>query len=60
MEELYDLDQDPDEVRNLAADPSLGAVLRELRRKVTSFRQKTGDPWLRLTTSPQKEFLQRP
>ena len=60
MEELYDLDQDPDEVRNLAADPSLGAVLRALRRKVTGFRQKTGNPWLRLTTSPQKEFLQRP
>ncbi len=57
MEELYDLDQDPDEVLNLAADPSFGAVLRELRRKVTSFRQKTDDPWLRLTTLPQRELF---
>ena len=44
LEELYDLEQDPDEVRNLAADPSMGAVLRTLRRKGTSFRQETKDP----------------
>lgn len=45
-EELYDLNQDPDEVRNLAADPKSKETLLELRRQVIQFRKRTGDPWL--------------
>jgi N-sulfoglucosamine sulfohydrolase len=45
-EELYDLNQDPDEVENLAADPRHKDTLLQLRRDVIQFRKRTGDPWL--------------
>lgn len=45
-EELYDLNQDPDEVANLAADPKFRDTLLELRREVIRFRKRTSDPWL--------------
>lgn len=34
MEELYDVVEDPHEVRNLASDPAHASVLRELRQRV--------------------------
>jgi N-sulfoglucosamine sulfohydrolase len=45
-EELYDVESDPDEVRNLAADPKYAAVLAQLRAQVKAMREKTKDPWL--------------
>ena len=44
--ELYNLEDDPHEVRNLAADPQYTAVLEELKGKVKAFQQRTKDPWL--------------
>jgi N-sulfoglucosamine sulfohydrolase len=44
--ELYDLEQDPDEVHNLAADQSHREVLVDLQRKLSDFQQRTGDPWI--------------
>jgi N-sulfoglucosamine sulfohydrolase len=43
--ELYDLDDDPDETRNLADDPRHAAVLADLQQKLRDFQRRTGDPW---------------
>ena len=55
-EELFDLETDPDEVRNLAGDEKAGGklpaskehegLLKELRREVEEWQLKTRDPWL--------------
>jgi arylsulfatase A-like enzyme len=42
-EELYDLDADPFEVRNLAADPSRETVLQEMRGRLDRWMEETGD-----------------
>jgi N-sulfoglucosamine sulfohydrolase len=42
-EELYDLAADPYELNNLAADPALDGVRRELRRKLAEWCQQQGD-----------------
>jgi N-sulfoglucosamine sulfohydrolase len=42
-EELYDLDADPDETHNLAADPQYASVLRELRLKLAGWRDAQND-----------------
>ena len=44
-EELYDVENDPDEVKNLAAEKSHAKTLDELRQKVRDWQEKTGDPW---------------
>lgn len=46
QEELYDVERDPHEVRNLAGDSAHAAVLAELRQKLHAFRERTRDPWL--------------
>jgi N-sulfoglucosamine sulfohydrolase len=45
-EELYDLQQDPDEVNNLAHVPAHKATLETLRKETQDFRKRTKDPWL--------------
>ncbi len=45
-EELYDLHQDPHELKNLAGDSSQAKVLDDLRRQLLDWRKKTYDPWL--------------
>jgi len=45
-EELYDLQADPDETRNLAGDPAHAETLAELRRQLRDWQQRTNDPWL--------------
>jgi N-sulfoglucosamine sulfohydrolase len=51
-EELYDLSVDPDEVVNLAADPSRATVMAELRQHLKDWRAATHDPWLAGVTDP--------
>ncbi len=45
-EELYDLQNDPDESINLADNPAYKTVLDEMRSKTQAFRERTKDPWL--------------
>lgn len=42
-EELYDLESDPDETRNLAADPKYRTVIGELRVKLAGWRTAQND-----------------
>ena len=44
--ELYDLENDPHEVKNLAEDPKHEKVLAELKTKLKAFQKRTKDPWL--------------
>ncbi len=55
-EELYDLDADPDEVKNLAPSPAHRATLEELRKKTWAFRERTKDPWLILERERDARF----
>ena len=41
--ELYDLEVDPDETRNLAGDRRHSAIFRQLRIRMTELRKSTGD-----------------
>jgi N-sulfoglucosamine sulfohydrolase len=45
-EELYDLQADPNEVNNLAADPDHAEVRGRLAARLKTFQQKTKDPWI--------------
>jgi N-sulfoglucosamine sulfohydrolase len=45
--ELYDLETDPDEVRNLADEPAQQVLKAELLAKVKAFQAATKDPWVR-------------
>ena len=45
-EELYDLAEDPNELNNLAGDPSHSETLSRMRRELLAFRKRTKDPWL--------------
>ncbi|MFN0021226.1 MAG: sulfatase [Pirellulaceae bacterium] len=44
--ELYDLVNDPDEVKNLATDPAQAKLLEELKGKIKAFQKRTNDPWI--------------
>jgi len=44
--ELYDLENDPDEVKNLADDPDYAKILDELKGKLKAFQERTKDPWI--------------
>jgi arylsulfatase A-like enzyme len=41
--ELYDLQNDPDEVRNLAADPRYAAELKRLQARLAELRRELRD-----------------
>ena len=45
-EELYDLKTDPDQVRNVAADPKYAATRDDLRARLVAELARTGDPRL--------------
>ena len=47
LEELYDVRSDPDQVRNLAADPTLAEAKETLWRRLKSELERTGDPRIR-------------
>jgi N-sulfoglucosamine sulfohydrolase len=44
--ELYDLENDPHEVENLADYAKHQKVLAELKEKLKAFQQRTNDPWI--------------
>ena len=44
--ELYDLEADPHEVKNLADDPQYKAKLEEMKAKLKAFQKRTKDPWI--------------
>ena len=44
--ELYDLQADPDEVRNLATDPRYRNELTRMQAKLKAFQRQTRDPWV--------------
>lgn len=44
--ELYDLLNDPNEVKNLAYDPEYAEIVRDLKSRLKSFQAKTNDPWI--------------
>jgi len=54
-EELYDLQTDPHEVRNLAAEPAHADVLARLRREVDRWQRECGD----LGLLPEAELIER-
>ncbi len=44
--ELYDLENDPHEVKNLAENPKYAKVLGELKEQLKAFQKRTKDPWI--------------
>lgn len=44
--ELYDISSDPNETRNLAADPNFAATLATYKEKLKAMQKRTGDPWI--------------
>ena len=43
-EELYDMDKDPDQRHNLAADPEFARIKASLAAKLDAYLKRTGDP----------------
>jgi N-sulfoglucosamine sulfohydrolase len=43
--ELYDLEADPDETRNLARSPAHSGTLANLKARILEMMKATGDPW---------------
>ena len=44
--ELYDLQNDPHEINNLADDTKHSKILGELKGKIKAFQKRTKDPWI--------------
>jgi arylsulfatase A-like enzyme len=42
--ELYDLQEDPYQLRNLVDDPAYHEVVADLRQRLEAWRKRTGDP----------------
>lgn len=45
-EELYDLEKDQDELKNVAQDPVYADVLKGLRTRLRTWQERTKDPWV--------------
>ena len=45
--ELYDIEADPQELHNLADDPTYKEVFAEMIEELKLFQKNTDDPWLR-------------
>jgi len=45
-EELYDLENDPDELQNLAGEARAATLLGDLGKRLKQWQEKTSDPWL--------------
>jgi N-sulfoglucosamine sulfohydrolase len=44
--ELFDLQADPEETNNLAADPKFAVMLEEMKLRLKQFQKSTDDPWI--------------
>lgn len=44
--ELYDLENDPHEVKNLAENPRYVKILGEMKEQLKAFQRRTKDPWI--------------
>jgi N-sulfoglucosamine sulfohydrolase len=44
--ELYDLENDPWETRNLSANPAFATEMERLKKKLYAFQERTNDPWI--------------
>ena len=44
--ELYRIDEDPNEAKNLAGDPAYTEVLRQYQEKLRAFQKEMDDPWI--------------
>jgi len=62
MEELYDLAFDPNEARNLAAEPSALPALAEMRERLRRWMEATDDPLLKggPAPAPKGAIINRP
>lgn len=45
-EQLFDMENDPRELSNLASDPNYAGVLESMRRELEAWQWRTADPWL--------------
>ena len=43
IDELYDLQNDPQEINNIAGNPNMGNVMRELRDKIAGWLLRSSD-----------------
>jgi N-sulfoglucosamine sulfohydrolase len=55
-EELYDLQNDPNELRNLANETEHAETLADLRRRLRTWQQETNDPWNILYRNEDPKF----
>ena len=55
-EELYDLTGDPNELKNLAADPAHAKTLDDLRQRLRAWQVETNDPWTILYREEKATF----
>jgi N-sulfoglucosamine sulfohydrolase len=55
-EELYDIKSDPDQVRNVAADPKYAKIKTQLSARVEQWMKQTGDP---RASNPRTDFWDR-
>jgi N-sulfoglucosamine sulfohydrolase len=55
-EELYDLTSDPNELKNLAANPSHAKTLTDLRERLRVWQAETNDPWTILYREEKASF----
>jgi N-sulfoglucosamine sulfohydrolase len=46
QDELYDLEADPAETRNLATDPKMQDILKRLQTQMQEWQKQTKDPWV--------------
>jgi choline-sulfatase len=53
-EELYDLENDPEEITNLADNPKYASTKKTLRRKLDQWMKENDDPFYAFTTTPLK------
>jgi len=45
-EELYDINKDPDQMKNVADDPEYAAVVKKLRNRLMTYLKDNNDPRL--------------